>query len=75
MSTIDQSIFRAYDIRGIVGEALTEEVVEQIGLAVGSESQARGVDTIVVGRDGRLSGPLLQQALMSGLKKLRYGGD
>ncbi|HIJ21966.1 MAG: phosphomannomutase/phosphoglucomutase [Gammaproteobacteria bacterium] len=68
MSTIDQSIFRAYDIRGIVGEALTEEVVEQIGLAVGSESQARGVDTIVVGRDGRLSGPLLQQALMSGLK-------
>ncbi len=65
---IDSSIFRAYDIRGIVGEALTEEGVRQIGQAIGSESQARGVRTIVVGRDGRLSGPALQQALMDGLK-------
>ncbi len=65
---MDRSIFRAYDIRGIVDQSLTEEVVEQIGRAVGSESQARGVKTIVVGRDGRLSGPRLQQALMEGLK-------
>ena len=67
--TIDSSIFRAYDIRGIVNESLTEAVVEQIGKAVGSESQARGVKTIVVGRDGRLSGPDLQQALMKGLQQ------
>lgn len=65
---MDGSIFRAYDIRGIVGKGLTEETVEQIGRAIGSESQARGVNTIVVGRDGRLSGPLLQQALMAGLQ-------
>ncbi len=66
---MDSSIFRAYDIRGIVGEALTVEVVEQIGRAIGSESQARGSHSIVVGRDGRLSGPDLQQALMSGLQQ------
>ncbi len=67
MIELPESIFRAYDIRGIVGETLTEEVVEQIGRAVGSESQARGAGTIVVGRDGRLSGPSLQEALMRGL--------
>ncbi len=68
MSNIPESIFRAYDIRGIVGESLTEAVVEQIGRAVGSESQARGAGSIVVGRDGRLSGPALQGALMRGLQ-------
>ncbi|MBT3198063.1 MAG: phosphomannomutase/phosphoglucomutase, partial [Gammaproteobacteria bacterium] len=66
---MDRSIFRAYDIRGIVGESLTETVVEQIGRAIGSESQARGAHSIVVGRDGRLSGPSLQQALMDGLQQ------
>lgn len=66
---MDNSIFRAYDIRGIVDESLTEPVVEQIGQAIGSESQARGAGTIVVGRDGRLSGPRLQQALMRGLQQ------
>jgi len=65
---MDHSIFRAYDIRGIVDEGLTEETVEQVGRAVGSESQKRGADSIVVGRDGRLSGPRLQQALMNGLQ-------
>lgn len=67
-SKIPESIFRAYDIRGVVADALTEDVVEQVGRAVGSESQARGVKTIVVGRDGRLSGPMLQNALMRGLQ-------
>jgi phosphomannomutase/phosphoglucomutase len=65
---MDQAIFRAYDIRGIVGEGLTAETVEQIGRAIGSESQKRGAKSIVVGRDGRLSGPMLQQALMTGLQ-------
>ncbi len=69
MIRIPESIFRAYDIRGIVDETLTEEVVEKIGQAVGSESQARGAGTIVVGRDGRLSGPTLQAALMRGLQQ------
>ena len=68
MVNIPESIFRAYDIRGIVDETLTEDVVEKIGQAVGSESQLRGAKTIVVGRDGRLSGPSLQSALMRGLQ-------
>ncbi len=66
---MDNTIFRAYDIRGIVDESLTEATVEQVGRAVGSESQKRGANSIVVGRDGRLSGPRLQQALMDGLRQ------
>jgi len=62
------SIFRAYDIRGIVGETLTETLVYQIGLAVGSEALARGCQQIVVARDGRLSGPLLIERLIAGLR-------
>lgn len=62
------SIFRAYDIRGIVGETLTEALVEQIAQAIGSEAQARGQQKIVVARDGRLSGPMLQAALIRGLQ-------
>jgi phosphomannomutase/phosphoglucomutase len=64
---IDPAIFRAYDIRGVVGTQLTEDAVEQIGRALGSECYARGSQRIVVGRDGRLSGPMLQAALMRGL--------
>ena len=64
---ISQSIFRAYDIRGIVDETLTEDVVYSIGLALGSEAQARGEQTIALGRDGRLSGPRLSKALCEGL--------
>ena len=60
-------IFKAYDIRGIVGATLTAEIVERIGRAIGSEAQARGQKSIVVGRDGRLSGPELVQALSAGL--------
>ncbi len=50
-------IFKAYDIRGIVRSTLTADVVRQIGLALGTEAVARGIDAIVIGRDGRLSGP------------------
>jgi len=60
-------IFKAYDIRGIVGKTLTPEAVEQIGHAIGSEARERGQKTIVVGRDGRLSGPELARALARGL--------
>lgn len=61
------SIFRAYDIRGIVDDTLTEAGVEQIGQAIGSEAAARGESTVVVARDGRLSGERLQDALIRGL--------
>ncbi|MCL5426484.1 MAG: phosphomannomutase/phosphoglucomutase [Gammaproteobacteria bacterium] len=65
--TVPASIFRAYDIRGIVDDTLTEKTVELIGRAVGTEAIARGELTVAVARDGRLSGERLQAALMRGL--------
>ncbi|MGE6606076.1 phosphomannomutase/phosphoglucomutase [Halomonas sp. NPDC076908] len=65
--TVPASIFRAYDIRGIVDDTLTEKTVELIGRAVGSEAIAHGELTVAVARDGRLSGERLQAALMRGL--------
>jgi len=62
------SIFKAYDIRGIVGTMLTEDIVYEIGLALGSEAQARDQKTMVVGRDGRLSGETLLGKLSDGLR-------
>ncbi|WP_210398233.1 phosphomannomutase/phosphoglucomutase [Motiliproteus sediminis] len=62
------SIFRAYDIRGVVGDTLTVAVVYHIGLAIGTEAQQQGEDTIVVGADGRLSGPEMTAALTQGLR-------
>ncbi|GAA0710669.1 phosphomannomutase/phosphoglucomutase [Dokdonella soli] len=65
---VDPSIFRAYDIRGVVGQSLTTGVARLIGRAVGSEARDRGLREIVVGRDGRLSGPDLVAALIQGLR-------
>ena len=62
-------IFKAYDIRGIVGDTLTSESVSVIGRAIGSEALDRGRDTVCVGRDGRLSGPELASALANGLQQ------
>lgn len=59
-------IFKAYDIRGIVDRTLTNDLVEQIGCALGTEAQEQGVDTVVIGRDGRLSGPTLSASLAKG---------
>ena len=64
---IDASIFRAYDIRGVVDQSLTSNTVRLIGRAIGSEALQRGRNTVVVGRDGRLSGPSLSDALISGI--------
>ena len=64
---IPSTIFKAYDIRGIVEKELTPNVVKLIGKAVGTESVAKGERGVVVGRDGRLSGPELSEALISGL--------
>ena len=66
--TFPHSIFKAYDIRGIVGDTLTTEITFQIGQAVGSEVIKAGGDSIVIGRDGRLSGPTLAGALSNGLR-------
>jgi phosphomannomutase/phosphoglucomutase len=60
-------IFRAYDIRGVVGDTLTAEYAYWIGRAVGSQSLAQGEPNVIVGRDGRLSGPELLQQLVQGL--------
>ncbi len=68
MATIAAEIFKAYDIRGIVDKTLTVQSVETIGRAIGSEARARSVSAIVIGRDGRLSGPALSRALARGLQ-------
>ena len=62
-------IFRAYDIRGTVGDTLTEKLVRRIGRAIGTEGHERGVQTLAVGRDGRNSSPNLQAALVTGLRE------
>jgi phosphomannomutase / phosphoglucomutase len=60
-------IFRAYDIRGIVGETLTDEIVYDIGRAIASEAKELGCHTVVVGRDGRNSSPAMALALSKGI--------
>ena len=65
---IAPEIFKAYDIRGIVGRTLTPASVRSIGHALGSLARERGRDTIAVGRDGRLSGPELLGALSEGIR-------
>jgi len=68
MTLPPKEIFKAYDIRGVVGRTLTPEYVEFIGRAIGSEAHERGVTAIAIGRDGRLSGPALAEALASGIQ-------
>ena len=60
-------LFREYDLRGIVGQELTESIAEQVGRAYCTYVKDRGVKTVSVGRDGRLSSPMLHQALVRGL--------
>lgn len=64
---IPASIFRAYDIRGIVDTELTTEVVTQIAHAIGSEAREQGIERLLVAYDGRLSSPQLSRALIDGL--------
>ncbi len=65
---ISPSIFKAYDIRGIVEQTLTVEAVRAIGQAIATLARARGDRQAVIGRDGRLSGPVLSAALAEGLQ-------
>jgi phosphomannomutase/phosphoglucomutase len=64
---LPQAIFRPYDIRGIVGDTLTDAVVGDIGRAIGSQAYEQGQQTVIVARDTRDSGPELMQALIEGL--------
>lgn len=60
-------LFREYDLRGIVGSELTEELAERLGRAYATYVDGRGVKTISLGRDGRLSSPSLHKSLLTGL--------
>jgi phosphomannomutase / phosphoglucomutase len=64
---LSPSIFKAYDIRGIIDETLDPSIAKLIGQAFGTEMRALGESDIVIGRDGRLSGPSLIEALTEGL--------
>ncbi|MBL0944541.1 MAG: phosphomannomutase/phosphoglucomutase [Hydrogenophaga sp.] len=64
---VSASIFKAYDVRGVVPSTLDERVAEALGLAFGTVAQRQGERTVAVGRDGRLSGPALSAALIRGL--------
>ena len=68
-SRLPTAIFRAYDIRGIVADALTPEIVRWIGRAIGTEAHHRGVRTLAVGRDGRHSSPDLLAAVVQGIRE------
>jgi phosphomannomutase len=64
---VNPSIFKAYDIRGVVGKTVDETFAEHLGRAFGTEARAAGDRAVAVGRDGRLSGPGLVAALTRGL--------
>ena len=64
---ISTSIFKAYDIRGVVPSTIDESVARGLGRAFGTAARREGQTTVAVGRDGRLSGPSLSAALMQGL--------
>ncbi len=66
---LPREIFKAYDIRGIVGKTLTADIVRRIGHGLGSLAVERGQRALAVGRDGRLSGPELATALMEGIRQ------
>lgn len=65
---VHASIFKAYDIRGVVGQTISDEFAEHLGRAFGTEALKLGERSVAVGRDGRLSGPSLSGALIKGLR-------
>jgi phosphomannomutase len=64
---VTPSIFKAYDIRGVVGQTLDEKLAEHLGRSFGTEARRLGEKAVAVGRDGRISGPALASALIRGL--------
>jgi phosphomannomutase/phosphoglucomutase len=65
---IEASIFKAYDIRGVVDDSLTESVIEAIGRSFAVRAAKAGMKEVIIGRDGRLSGPRLSEALSRGVR-------
>lgn len=65
---VDPGIFRAYDVRGVVGKNLDRQVARRLGQAIGAAMVEKGLREMVVGRDGRQSGPELAGALAEGLR-------
>ena len=65
---VTPSIFKAYDIRGVVPSSIDEAMAEALGKAFGTVALAEGERSVAVGRDGRLSGPALCSALVRGLR-------
>jgi phosphomannomutase/phosphoglucomutase len=68
MVALSKTIFKAYDIRGVIDSTLDAGVARSIGQAFGQAALAKGERTVVIGRDGRLSGPELTAALAEGLQ-------
>ncbi|MGZ8291021.1 MAG: phosphomannomutase/phosphoglucomutase [Telluria sp.] len=69
MVSLSKTIFKAYDIRGVIGSTLDAGIARQIGIAFGKAALAKGERKVVIGRDGRLSGPELTAALAAGLQE------
>ncbi len=68
MVALSNTIFKAYDIRGVIGKTLDAGIARQIGQAFGTAALAKGERRVAIGRDGRLSGPELSAALADGLR-------
>jgi phosphomannomutase/phosphoglucomutase len=68
MVALSKTIFKAYDIRGVIGSTLDAGIARKIGQAFGRAALAKGERTVAIGRDGRLSGPELAAALADGLQ-------
>jgi len=66
-ATLNESIFRAYDIRGIVDEDLNPDIMHSIGKGVGTLVLRQQLNTLITARDGRLSGPTYSKALIEGI--------
>ncbi|MBQ5949633.1 phosphomannomutase/phosphoglucomutase [Massilia sp. ST3] len=68
MVALSKTIFKAYDIRGVIGKTLDAGIARHIGRAFGAAALVKGERKVVIGRDGRLSGPELTAALAEGLR-------
>jgi len=69
MVPLSKTIFKAYDIRGVIGSTLDAGIARNIGQAFGAAALAKGERRVIIGRDGRLSGPELAAALSDGLRE------
>ncbi len=67
MNNVSSEIFKAYDIRGVYGEDITEETAETIGKGAGTFFQKNNISKIIVGRDNRISSPSISESLIKGL--------